>query len=60
MSDPPITDEEIIDTTIRLLRFHHAHPDMAEALTLWMADRSACRRAYPEAAAIIEQELPEF
>jgi hypothetical protein len=59
-SDLPISDEEIADTTIRLLHFHAAHPDLAEALTLWMADESECQRMYPEAAAIFQRELPKF
>jgi hypothetical protein len=40
--------------------FQAAHPELVEALGMWIADRHTCETVYPEAIEILRREMPEF
>ena len=58
MSDE--SDEAFAAGAIKLMAFQRAHPELREALGLWMADRSTCEAVHPEAVEILGREMPEF
>ena len=58
MSDQ--SDDAFAAGAIKLIAFQTAHPELKEALELWMADRSTCEDAYPEVAEIFRREIPEL
>jgi hypothetical protein len=45
---------------VKLVAFQEAHPELNEALGLWMADRKACERMYPSATEIFRRDMAEF
>ena len=44
----------------KLDAFTRAHPELKDALGLWMADRGTCEAIYPEAAELFKRDLNEF
>jgi hypothetical protein len=53
-------DKRITDGVPKLQAFTEAHPELTEAMGLWLAHRDAFRIVYPEAAEIFERELAEL
>jgi hypothetical protein len=46
--------------TRRLVAFQEAHPDLIEALSMWIADRSTCEVLFPEAVEFLKREMSDF
>lgn len=55
-----MTEEEFEEQAKRLLEFVGRHPELKDALGLWMADQETCRLLHPEAAEIFEREMADF
>jgi hypothetical protein len=53
-------DDAFITGGRKLIAFQKAHPELNEALGLWMVDRSMCELLHPEAAEIFKRDMPEF
>jgi hypothetical protein len=53
-------DKRITDGVLKLQAFTEAHPELREAMGLWLADRDTFRIVYPEAGEIFERELAEL
>jgi hypothetical protein len=53
-------DEEFDRGARKLLLFQKAHPELKDALALWMADRSTCEAVHPDAAEIFKREMAEY
>jgi hypothetical protein len=56
----PIPEDPMEAGTRKLLAFQAAHPELVEALGMWIADRHTCETVYPEAIEILRREMPEF
>ena len=50
----------ITDRSNKLRAFTSRHPELTEALGLWMAERPICEVVYPTESAIFRREMPEF
>jgi hypothetical protein len=51
---------ETMNRERKLVAFIAAHPELREALGLWMSDRKTCEAVYPKESAVLRREMPEF
>jgi len=51
---------EIMNRERKLVAFIKAHPELHEALGLWMSDRKTCEAVYPKESAMLRRDMPEF
>ena len=57
---PAISDEEFHAKGKHLLAFMETHPELKDAVGMWMADRCMCETLYPEAVEILSMLAGAF
>ena len=55
-----VEEDDFVRGAEKLNAFARAHPEMKEALGLWLADRGTCEAIYPAEAEVFKRELDEF
>ena len=53
-------NRDIMNRERKLVAFIGLHPELHEALGLWMSDRKTCEAVYSRESALLRREMPEF